>query len=913
MSEKTYPLYEVNVIDKSIYRFTTDEVLPVHRAVWVLPTEKGPVGEPIWVKTKKQFDRIFGKQTLALYSSKYKSTASFWLYNLLQKNGQFIVRALPESAKRATAIVEARVIETENGMPKFLHEKEENGVLLRDIATVTASSTARFKGKKGGSDVDDPYNPNNIQDYSDFGKYAIEVDSVTAVDVVTVYRDKYGYVKHYSVTKSNGGDTTTTWYEIATDGSVTLRTDTSEPAHTNLTEETLYYHTVKPKTQKSLRIAFTVRPANDDELAYFMDPDSAPLPSTLKVVDESTAAKTLTDGSSMIVYPLFAIAANYEGGYGDDYAFRLFSAKNMNNAENVAWFRSVFNNFGAYHREFNTSTTDPIKSKYNKNYVTFASDPAAVDRETRVKKSMEAVIEKSYDSSNDDSDEFPFFIYSIEDNLRLIGERIIEVENFDAVNLGLESINEFTATDCEEFMNFVGGKPGDRDPSTGKCAWKSRAATHDWGKAGFMVDVIGGTSPSGRPYPHVQYANGQRYTTNEFVIVETENVKANLENGEYRVASPEADEFSSDWTETGGEDISLVALNQNENIYLMDGSDGLGDDSPWDNNGYAKSKFMDKAMYDFVTLKMNDHIMDKFRYPITHLYDLGYSMTTKFAMEDFCDYRDDVGVSLSTQVLLSSEWALGIGRTPKINDMEEDITNGLALRERAMLMRESVLHDTDTMRISIYTQTGRPVDATLVVNGVAESTPVSEAVPFTFWDAMQHAQYGNKPYMSVTEPRGWPEAKNDLFRAWKWTPYRERMKEETWNTGLNYCQYGSMTQIFYPSLRTVYRYDTSILSDQWDVDALIYTKHECRKAWARFVGRNDRRAVLQDGIKKYLEDHLSALYSGKYLFDVTVYQTEEEQKRGYIQHVRLRITFPATLRQIIFDVEVYREGYIPEE
>ena len=159
MSEKTYPLYEVNVIDKSIYRFTTDEVLPVHRAVWVLPTEKGPVGEPIWVKTKKQFDRIFGKQTLALYSSKYKSTASFWLYNLLQKNGQFIVRALPESAKRATAIVEARVIETENGMPKFLHEKEENGVLLRDIATVTASSTARFKGKKGGSDVDDPYNP----------------------------------------------------------------------------------------------------------------------------------------------------------------------------------------------------------------------------------------------------------------------------------------------------------------------------------------------------------------------------------------------------------------------------------------------------------------------------------------------------------------------------------------------------------------------------------------------------------------------------------------------------------------------------------------------------------------------------------------------------------------------------------
>ena len=41
-------------------------------------------------------------------------------------------------------------------------------------------------------------------------------------------------------------------------------------------------------------------------------------------------------------------------------------------------------------------------------------------------------------------------------------------------------------------------------------------------------------------------------------------------------------------------------------------------------------------------------------------------------------------------------------------------------------------------------------------------------------------------------------------------------------------------------------------------------------------------------------------------------KTEEEQKIGYIQHVKLKLTFPATLRVLIFDIEVNREGYTPE-
>ena len=65
-------------------------------------------------------------------------------------------------------------------------------------------------------------------------------------------------------------------------------------------------------------------------------------------------------------------------------------------------------------------------------------------------------------------------------------------------------------------------------------------------------------------------------------------------------------------------------------------------------------------------------------------------------------------------------------------------------------------------------------------------------------------------------------------------------------------------------------------------------------------------------MKAYLDAELSYLYCGKYDFTVTVYQTTEEQKIGYIQHVRIQITSPATMRVLDVDIEVNREGYMSE-
>jgi hypothetical protein len=122
-----------------------------------------------------------------------------------------------------------------------------------------------------------------------------------------------------------------------------------------------------------------------------------------------------------------------------------------------------------------------------------------------------------------------------------------------------------------------------------------------------------------------------------------------------------------------------------------------------------------------------------------------------------------------------------------------------------------------------------------------------------------------------------------------------------------------MTRLFYPALRTVYRAATSVLIDEWVVAAVVYTKYVARRAWANFSGRNDYASILQDAIKKYIDTELHQLFNGKYSFNVTVYQTAEEQELGYIQHVKISITFGATMRVLDVDIEVNREGFVPEE
>lgn len=430
----------------------------------------------------------------------------------------------------------------------------------------------------------------------------------------------------------------------------------------------------------------------------------------------------------------------------------------------------------------------------------------------------------------------PYTIYTYEDSYAKIGNRVLEKE-IAAGNIDGLGFDPAAIDEDGFILSSI-------DEATGEISYSVNPEKEDIAKVGFMVNVISGVTLKKTPFAHL--------------VINT----------------------------TGD---GAVLLKDDAVNYLAGGSDGAD----------TSDAMVMQNIQALCDKSLQPMIVDKARFPFTHMYDVGYDMKTKYALLEFLDIRDDIGVSLSTQVLLDN----GDGRSLGLNDQADDEANGEALRAYALLMRESVLMGTDCCRAAVYCH-----------SGYLASGNYLEPMPFTYWDAHQHAMYGRTQYMSATEPRGLPLAYNDLFKvkSVNWTNYDPEGQSRVWDTGLNYVQYADMSRIHFPALRTVYRAETSVLVDQWFVDAVIYTKHVVRKAWAKFSGRNDSTVLLQGAIKAYLDSELTKLYAGKYNFVVTVYQTEDEVALGYVQHVKIAITAPAQFRVLVVDIECNREGYSVE-
>lgn len=702
---KPFPHYQINVKDNSIYNVEYTTILPVHRPIWIMRAQEGPVGDPVWCPTYSFAAATFGEQTFTNTNKKYYSKQAKVLVDTLTYNGAFICRAADSTALNSAVIVEAWVRQVEG--------TAEDGIL----------------------------------------QYLYDDDGHRVVDDTT---------GNYVPKKDGAGN------------------EVYEPG---------------------LEIKYTQRSSllsSEEVNGYDFS---------------SLQMRTVTDGDkTWSVYPIMVFEALYPGEYGNDLCFSLFYKNSENQSGDVNFYKTLFYTFAPARRDYNSTTVTPHYDIYNTTQNSFAANPETLNPDTGAEMSMQAVCNKAYD---EDTHQLPYTIYTYEENLNLIGNRIAQVESEESLGLTKPTY------DPAEIMNTA---------------------------FGYMVNVIACRNLGGTPYDHVR------------LITIDEN------------------------------DEDVVQLAEDSYIYLAGGYDGND----------ISDEMVQNCIQQFCAKKLNPKIVDKFRYPFTHMYDVGYNFDTKYAMLDFLDVRDDVMIELSTQVLMAD----GTGRTIQMNDQMTDESNGEALRSRALLMRESVLKGTDCCRCAIYAHTG------FLADGV-----YSEPMPFTYWSAMKHAQFGNLPYMNTTEPRGWPQSYNEYFKvsSVNWINYDPEGQSRVWDTGINYVQWADMTRIFYPALRTVYRAETSVLVDQWFVDAVVYTKHVVRKAWGKFSGRNDKVAVLQQAIKEYLDTELSYLYNGKYDFEVSVYQTAEEQRIGYIQHVLIRLTSPATMRVLDVDIEVNREGYNPEE
>lgn len=254
-----------------------------------------------------------------------------------------------------------------------------------------------------------------------------------------------------------------------------------------------------------------------------------------------------------------------------------------------------------------------------------------------------------------------------------------------------------------------------------------------------------------------------------------------------------------------------------------------------------------------------DEIKDHAKYPITHLYDSGFSLETKVALIDFLGIRDDVQIILSTQ---------DVSRRP--NTKAEDQSAGSYLRSMVLLHPESKVDGTQACRATIFQQCGY----------INFSTTYKKLVPLTL-DALYKRCIMHNSTFIKGEWKGLPNSSVDLFRWISWTAYDEDVKQLSWNTGLNYVQHYDMTRVHYPDILSVYPFQTSLLSSDTFTCYIVYLKHLIRRVWAEFVGVEEPVEKIGGRIKAKLDKLVSRVFKNYWTVDFSIYETDEDKLLGY--------------------------------
>lgn len=322
---------------------------------------------------------------------------------------------------------------------------------------------------------------------------------------------------------------------------------------------------------------------------------------------------------------------------------------------------------------------------------------------------------------------------------------------------------------------------------------------------------------------------------------------------------------------------SANVVNDNVVLYLRGGHDGT----------------MTQAMLESLTVAYlsgltNPDIKDYWRYPFSHVYDPGFSLTNKRALMAVLGVRDDVGLTLATQEA---------GATP--NTKAEDLSAALTLRADALLRPESAVYGTPACRVEIYQQCGR----------LATATAADPWVPTTYDRLLKRCAFEGTDFVRGT-PRGRPNNEVSVFRELNWVPAGSDHLQASWDATANTVQYYDVKGLYIPDVRTVYGNETSVLTNGSFVDHLIYLKHRVRAIWTEFVGRDDPQESLFDRIKTRIEEDAHRVFGNYLTVNATIYRTEADTALGYRCTVRVNVggNVPNRIWDVIIPVNRRDEG-----
>lgn len=935
MSTAPYPHVEMHVRDDSIYTAPASEVLPLHKPLYMMRAQKGPVGVPVWCDTYTYAARVFGADTFNK-RSEYFSEQAYFLLKTFPSNGAFIMRVADSSARTAEISIELGVSKDDVDVPqwkrdsngRFVYNIDGEKIAIKDDGTecqpVGTKTKVYARALEATAYRDTYYTRTENYVYSDVmptdrvyadRNYFIGMGAPKFVQVDTS-SDTFDATAFYFVEGDEAGKYTPAFGLKAFEAGKTYMKFTGfESGYRQASSEELPEiaagQTIGDKFEDIVATAIKINITGTEGMADASDEatkkayESYRFLRALADVNPYTYnAVTLPAGTSLLngVYYYYAgeidagelepqatiagkklvwrtrVVGTYDSSTGVYTREREIGAADTVDSDNFTWYPMidvVAENPGVWGQKFgfrlffdenaNTLavTVENNSVKYKLAPVQLVGDDTVpteitdaygqtytegVMRPGVIDKSSETDLglDKKLKACYTGRYALPIGFTIIHENWDKVGKLVEEAEIANRKAIG---------TLYPDFRQTI-DVHGDSVPETFIDALLSKVVevSDIVDETGYMANVV--SCVDGEKIPHFCSA-----------VVDSTDA---LVTGDAKVVAE-----------------TITVPGASSVMYLGGGSDGA--------NADADVEKQIRAQITAALGQTQEYLIDYARCPFNSIIDTGVSVETKLAYLDLLTVRDSLVVNLATQVT----WKDASGLRPSVNERYYDESIGSRLRAYAWLMKEDIVNGTEACRAKIFLHAGYRTDHDIEV-------PCAS----TLWIALKNAEYLNRTYI-LREAKGLinNEADVDCWEDVSWVAASEDTKSRCWNAGLNYVQYYNMTRYHYASVRTVYRYETSILVDAGVVDALTFMKDEVRRSWAKFAGLTTPAAMLNQMITEDLNSRFSLLLNGKYNFNVSVYQTEEDVKEGYVRHVDIQLIAPATNRVWIATIICKREGY----
>lgn len=969
-----YPHVEIGVRDESIYIPIDSEDMPLSQPLYFLRAQKGPVGVPVWCPSYTAACQVFGTDTFNK-RSKYFSEQAKFLLQTFPMNGAWLMRVASNEAKSADIQIEVGISKATVDVPQW--DRDANGAFVLELdgskiplnsegtpcqkiesadrkavymralesiaiagrtyytrtnnfdygvvepsdrrlkgtdyfagngvpalAAVTeeapVSGTMYFTLDVEGSGSEAAYTATPVfgltefaagTDYLKLTGFSGGYQAVTTVDdgsgtqvppvlpqipVGNTQGDRFVRISRAPLKLIAGQDDT---FTVDSNDSATAAayksyfytralqadepytyTEQTIPAGTYIAEETLYYFygylddgALEPQaTIAGRKLVWRARVAD-------RSPDTG----------RSVGKFGTYDTANFTWYPVVDIVAENPGKWGESFGIRLYFDKDRNTIALQQQNGAVNYTVAPIELIEGDTLPTPVVGTSQDTYVVGAMKDGVVDPETDVDLSLRKRIPNLYKGKQ----RLPITITPIPQAWNELGKILMQTEIAarDAI-LALYNNPTRVAAGYPTFRTIVDTE-GNEVIET-------------------FVDALFGKVATNADIGQVD--------DEEFQTGHLANPVSCLDAEEIPYFATAC--FDGDDALVSGDssiDVAKVFIPaQAVPIYLGGGNDGPITD-------YDIEKYI-RAQIKAGQGGTQEYLLDYPRCPFNMIYDSGVSLKTKKAYIDMMSFRDNVVVNVGTQIT----WLTATNETPSVNgefpnNRSDDESIGASLRSYAWLMREDVNNGTEACRCKIFLHAGK-------IDGY------DGWVPATLWIAMKDAQYLNLDHIDQ-EPAGLPNSAVTCFTEVSWRAGTADTQSRCWNAGLNYWQsYDKDTadgaaRLHYAALRTVYRYETSVLVDSGVVNALVFSKDIVRKSWAKFAGVKMWSAELNARITKDLGQRLSYMLNGKYTAEVNVYQTDEDVKLGYTRHVDIILTSPATNRVWQTTIICRREGYNPAE